>query len=462
MPAKQPPAVSRYWFTALRRSALHSGLRFLPMPRLASTAQQKAWLALFDDPDQHVPRGQNLKSWLLGGEAISTSVALFDLASYKGRIVSDLFAEGGFFGDADEFFAAQRAAVEARKAAYLADDWSDVVILDRSAWFYSYDYEKMSKRKGGRVYAAFARSGEVVFHEGYVTKKEAQRVSHSGTSVPEAKAARPEVSAAMNSYIDLHRHAAVRSALAGRRDIALRVMVAHAVCGSPLWSVKAQDQRSHNDAVDASVAGSAAEAAFGERRRAVLGLLGLDEDEPTLTQSYLPRLGLAALFTRLMALPDAAVMDVMAVAMAETLASGSELIERLGLQLGVDMADYWQADEAFFGLLRDREILTQMLDAVGGTAVAQAHVGEPVKLIRSVIGDCLTGANDRRKVERWVPRWMVFPPAAYSERGGVGTVSAAQRALWQIEDGKPVAAAAGEGGTAPAEALAEETERLAA
>jgi ParB family chromosome partitioning protein len=28
------------------------------------------------------------------------------------------------------------------------------------------------------------------------------------------------------------------------------------------------------------------------------------------------------------------------------------------------------------------------------------------------------------KVERWVPRWMAFPPSAYTERGGVGTVEA--------------------------------------
>jgi ParB family chromosome partitioning protein len=30
-----------------------------------------------------------------------------------------------------------------------------------------------------------------------------------------------------------------------------------------------------------------------------------------------------------------------------------------------------------------------------------------------------------REVERFVPRWMAFPPGAYTERGGVATVSRA-------------------------------------
>ncbi|MFP5432952.1 MAG: hypothetical protein ACLGIM_07520, partial [Alphaproteobacteria bacterium] len=34
--------------------------------------------------------------------------------------------------------------------------------------------------------------------------------------------------------------------------------------------------------------------------------------------------------------------------------------------------------------------------------------------------------RDRR--ESWVPRWMAFPPAAYTARGGVGTVAAHAKA----------------------------------
>jgi ParB family transcriptional regulator, chromosome partitioning protein len=108
---------------------------------MATPAQQKAWLALFDDPNASIPKGYQLKPWLFGGASISTSVALFDLATYQGRIVQDLFEKDGYFGDADAFLAAQMAAVEEKKAAYLASGWSDVVVLPVGERFDRWEHE---------------------------------------------------------------------------------------------------------------------------------------------------------------------------------------------------------------------------------------------------------------------------------------------------------------------------------
>jgi hypothetical protein len=121
----------------------------------------------------------------------------------------------------------------------------------------------------------------------------------------------------------------------------------------------------------------------------------------------------------LLELPEPIVLEVLAVVMAETLASGSELIETLGITLGVSMAYYWQTDQAFYDLLRDKEVATAILAEVGGNAVASANAKEKGKVIKSVISDYVTGSNDRPKFEAWVPRWMAFPPTAYTERGGV-------------------------------------------
>ncbi len=166
-------------------------------------------------------------------------------------------------------------------------------------------------------------------------------------------------------------------------------------------------------------------------------------------------------------------MEVLSVVMAETLASGTPLIETLGIHLDIKMADYWTADSAFFDLIRDREVLTAILGEVGGASVAQAHVGEKTKTIKSVINDCLTGAGGRAKHNHWVPRWLAFPPSAYTQRGGVATVAAANRAAWLAEtdtplDADPAIAAAGEveegaASNTDAEAFEEvEEQRLAA
>src|SRR3546814_19475641 len=40
------------------------------------------------------------------------------------------------------------------------------------------------------------------------------------------------------------------------------------------------------------------------------------------------------------------------------------------------------------------------------------------------ITEPLAGNDGRKQVERWVPRWMAFPPCAYTARGGVATVTA--------------------------------------
>jgi ParB family transcriptional regulator, chromosome partitioning protein len=419
---------------------------------LATKAQQKAWLALFEDKDGYAPRGSQLKAWLFGGASISTSMALFDLADFDGPVVKDFFEEDGYFADADQFWAAQSAEIERRKAAYLEDGWSSVEIIPPGSHFNDWQYDKTPKRKGGRVYIQVKAKGEVIFHEGYLTDKEARRRDDetSGT-IKQPAPDRPEITSAMTSYIDLHRHAAVRSALATQPSLALRVMVAHAICGSPLWRVEVQDQRSRNAAVTESIETSVAEARFDERRRAVLAVLGFDPESPQVTKGHEPIEGITGLFARLLEIPDRTVMEVLAIVMAETLSSGSCLIESIGLHIGIDMADFWVADDAFYGLIRDREVLTAILREVGGDAVAQAHVAEKGKTIKSVINDFLTGENGRAKREHWVPRWMAFPPTAYTERGGVATVAAANRLRWQAEaevpldpDPDPAAAVAAE------------------
>ena len=409
---------------------------------LATKAQQKAWLALFEGKDSYAPRGSQLKAWLFGGGAISVKAALFDMADYRGHIVTNLFEEDGYFADSDAFWAAQQAEIEKRKAVYLEDGWSAVEIVPPQSHFSTWEHEKAPKRKGGRVYIAVNNRGEVTFHEGYVTRKEAQRIHKAETEGNEggalAKMVRPELTSALTGYVDLHRHAAVRAELAAHPSVALRVMVAHAIAGSPLWRVEVQNQHTRNDAVNESIETSVAESKFDERRRAVLAVLGFDPERATVTAARFSSNPIGPLVERLLELPDLVVLEVAGVVMAETLASGSELIETLGIHLSVNMANYWVADAAFYEALRDREVQNAILAEVAGDAVASANASEKGKVVKGVIADCLTGSNGRAKRDQWVPRWMGFPPSAYTARGGVATVAAAQRAAWLAESEEPL------------------------
>ena len=410
---------------------------------MASKSQQKAWLALTEDDSAYCPTGHQLKAWLFGGQSIPVRHALFDVEASGLQVVADLFGEDRYFADADTFWEAQNAAVEASRAAYIEDGWADAIIVPPTAHFSTWEHEKAGKRKGGRVYIDVRGNGEVVIHEGYVSRKEAARLAKSGGDETTHKPARPEVTSTMQTYIDLHRHAAVRAALTGHPGVALRLMVAHAIGGSHLWNVKPEPQSTRNDDVRTSIDNSKGEADFDERRRAVLAVLGFSAEEPTVTGGNGDDYGVVGIFHRLLDLPDSLVMEVIAIVMGETLASGSAAVETVGMHIGVDMAHYWQADDAFFALIRDREVLTRIVAEVAGEPVAAANASEKTKTMKGIVRDHLEGTNGREKRDNWVPRWMAFPPSGYTPRGGVGTVAAhakaeAAREIERQGDDEPV------------------------
>lgn len=390
---------------------------------LASKAQQKDWLALLDDPDQYAPTGERLKAWLLGGESISVKAAIFPLGDYGGKIVGDLFEQDGFFADAEQFWIAQNEAIAAKRDALIEAGWTDVEIMEPGSYFYSYEHEKTPKAKGGKVYISVRHNGEVEVHEGWLSGKDARKAraakAKAGATDADRQAARDaraETTSALQTYIDLHRHAAARAVLADYPAVALRLMVAHAITSSAHWTVRVEPQTSRNDAITESVETCAAETRFDEKRRAALALLGFAADEPTVTGGYGDKDGAATIFARLLTLSDADVMAIIAVVMGETMEAGSAVVEAVGSYLGVDMATMWTADDAFFDLVRDRQMVNAMLRDVGGKKVADGNITEKVKTQKAIIRDHLTGENQRPKVDGWVPKWLRFPAASYSAR----------------------------------------------
>jgi len=107
---------------------------------LASKAQQREWLALRDDKTAYCPTGSQLKAWLFGGASIAVTAALFDLATYPGEIVSDLFGDERYFADVALFWTHQTAAVDALADGFRAVGWADVVVLETGETFHSWEH----------------------------------------------------------------------------------------------------------------------------------------------------------------------------------------------------------------------------------------------------------------------------------------------------------------------------------
>lgn len=239
---------------------------------LASKAQQKEWLAMLGDPSSYAPRGSSLKAWLFGDGSIPAKAAIFDLASYEGELVADLFGEDSYFTSSDAFWAAQYAAIEATTTAFREDGWTDVIVLQPGQNFNTWEYERRAKKESGKVYIAVGHRGDVAIHEGYISLREArgQQTGEGGN-----KPSRPEVTGAIQNYIDLHRHAVVRSTVAAKPMLALRLVLAHAIAGSALWNVRIEPQRALTDSIAESVETCPSEAVVDVQRRAVLASLSM-------------------------------------------------------------------------------------------------------------------------------------------------------------------------------------------
>ena len=269
-----------------------------------------------------------------------------------------------------------------------------------------------------------SHSGEVETHEGWLTGKEAiaKRRAHTAKDGGDAgegavKPVGPELTNPAQNYLELHRHAAARHALLSHPGVALRLMVAHAIGGSALWQTKPDSQTTRKEETADSVAKSKAEAGLAEERKAVLTLLGLPAQGHSVVRSNGDDHRVVELFAKLLGLSDDDVLRVLAIVMAETLQAGTAVVEALGTHLKVDMRDYWEADDAFFDLLRDKEAVNAMVRHIGGKHVADANVTATTKVQKKIIRDFMTG-DGRKKVEGWLPHYMAFPFRAYTKRGG--------------------------------------------
>lgn len=385
---------------------------------LATKDQQADWLKLFQSDDDYAPLGSHLKDWLTGGERIATDAALFDLDSYEGTILTDLFGENALFADSDLFWTLQNDAIADLADRYRNEGWAEVTVLERGAHFLSWDHGKRGKSEGGRVYIETRHNGTVTAHEGYLPLGDIKKIdailkrgadSEHGTSE-----VRPELSGPLSEYIALHRHAAIRASLLDRPDVALRLAVAHLVTGADNWRVDVEDQRSRKEATEDSLAASEGERLFREQCADACAALGFEDDAARLVRGHVMRPDVCGVFVRLLTLDDATVLRILTVAMGETLRAGSAAMEAVGYVIGADMGALWSPDEAFFALVRDKRAINAMVADCISESAARSMVTDTGTAQKNAIRNRLAGHGCEARPD-WRPRWMAIPPSSYVE-----------------------------------------------
>ena len=412
---------------------------------LASKKKQREWWKLVKSDDPHVPTyPHGFKQWLFGTQ-IAVDNALFDLADYSKPIISDLFSEDRYFADANAFWSLQNAALAARRKAYLDDGWTAVHILDKGDHWHSWEHTRVPKADGGHVYVTVAYDGEITFHEGFLTDKEFARLQKANKGEDAPKAAKPELTQAMENYLGLHRHAAIQAELLDRPDIALRLTVAHMIAGSPNWKVESDPCRANSDAIADALSSAKAREIMGEERqtiRQMLDIAPLDDDSGYGRDSgnlvpgrhdYGVSRDLDTIFDALMSMDDAAVMRVMTLAMAESLTAHSPMVDRLATTFNTDMRNWWSPETVFFDLLRNKQAINEMVREVAGEHAADACLTGTAKAQKTIITDALEGRRTCY-ADNWIPRYLANPASGYLDRDATG-----QAPIVMVEDEKDAA-----------------------
>jgi len=416
---------------------------------LASLEKQHAWWGLRQNPQERAPTGYPLKSWLFGGQAISTKVALFSLNEYPGETVADLFGTERFFQESSQFWTHQNQAVALRKQAYLAEGWADVLVLE-DACFEFWKYRPTAREAGGWVMIEVKGDGRVVFHEGYLPVAEIRRRERDERGALDgdlkgetaSKPPRGEVTQALLNYLALHKANGVRLALMDDSPLALRVAVASIVGGAQNWNVRADRTRPAQPEIAQSVRRQAGQQAIERRRAAAQArllsrearqyanrfhnghlLYGADPDEGRTV----------ALLRTLLESSDEEVLQLLAVAVAETLVAGSAFTELLGQHLKVDLPATWKVDPIFIDLLSDKGALAAIC-AEWGTAPGRNATGSE---FRKTLQNRIDGQGGA-PVTGWLPRYLRFPFEGYVPERPAPEVRARHDHLAAILDGSAV------------------------
>ena len=390
---------------------------------LATPDQQADWMKLWNSETDRAPMGRACKAWVTGGAAITPDKALFDLAGYTGAVTADLFGEAAVFADAAAFWEAQGAVIAERIESYRQRGWADVILMERGAYFQRWEYVQTAKKQGGKIIAEQRHDGTVTFHEGWLKAAEARKAKAAKTSdaAQPMTDPRPEMSGPLADYIGLHRHAAAQASLIRHPAIALRLIAAHALCGSSLWNVRLHSPGAVKEGTLASVECGAATREVSAARTDVETLFeALGAPVPRRSgDAY----HLCETFAALLAMSDVEVLQVLAVAMAETLERGGPSVEAALHACGADLRAYWQPDAAFFDLLRDKRVINAMVAGIGSESLAETCAADTAKAQKIVLANRIAGEGCAPNPD-WRPGWMQVPPARLVEDAACPPVDA--------------------------------------
>ena len=332
------------------------------------------------------PSDWGIKAWLQGKKGwFPVANAIFDLEEYVGPKVTDLFAEDyEYLADGDEAWRLQNKAIDEEVAKLKQLGW-DVTKLD---FFNPWQYDKTSKANGGKVYYTVTAAGKVDWHKGYAPKKQAGK---EPTADKAEAATKPEISKAMQEWMDEQRFAAVAHHLIATPKDALAPIVMLLMTEADNIQFRYQGCPIKSDAALTSYNQSEDVTAVEDAWHEMLGELNIMDQTGKYSWNK------EALLSHLKLKTPAKLLKYLAITVAHNWArGGNEPMLAIAKNLGIKQVNLWEHDEAFWNSIKNKQTLLQIAK------------DEKIKVNENATANSLRQAIRSKISDSWRPKWLKF------------------------------------------------------
>lgn len=392
---------------------------------LGSEGQQRQFL-------KEIKEGADLDSEaireLLLAEKPSAAIAIFPPEKYTGTYTRDLFGaeESTFFDDVDQFHTLQKEAVEAFVEKYRQKaGWVELLNVYSVPWW---QYRKAKRGEAAGVVINLKPTGRVEIEKGLVRHEVKEEVAEATKETPDAPRERPAVSKSLVRYAAIQKSMAVQAALLENPRKAKEVA---AVCLLQAYGTSPFVWINIHPCIAGCGALERKPKAFTKVRAEATRLLAsvrtrVDDDGNLVTAGNGADPALCS-YETVQALADAELdqLCVLLVVLAfgqdglDILDTEETLFNRVAIDLGLALRDWWTPDAEFLALMRKDQ-----LDAVAIESGASPRLGSLKELSKKALVDGLARQFERaltaeskhdengEKLRQWLPGAMSYPARA--------------------------------------------------
>jgi len=359
----------------------------------------------------HYTTAEDIKDRLIG-ELPTLAQAIFAQDLYTGSFTKDLLAEedATYFNDVEQFYELQKQAAIALVERYkTSHEWAE---FDEGYSFQSWEYGKAAEGEKGGVVVFFKNGGSVEIHEG-LTKTRADRATTQSLKTKP----RDTYPTPLRRYMGMHKSLAVQAALLANPRKAKELAVCNKLTGFKSHECLGYFEKEGTN--------PPALVSINEEARNLLGLLDEAGEETTWRDlGSLFRTSQVTAYDAIQNLDDAHLERILTVLEAWEFGQQNvdrldtyedSLFNRIAKDLGVDMRDYWTADEGFLKR-RNKVQLQQIMNESGASetlaSAAEYKKGDLVGRLTKYFAKAKKAkkpTDAEVKARNWLPEAMQFP-----------------------------------------------------